>query len=87
MALAKAKMRSLRYGSKAQRIAFEYFRKYFMINNDIKVYSNDHIPFIGCSKNYSIDMSIPKYKIAIELKLEPQFKLKHEMKISIGTNK
>jgi len=63
--LAEAKMRSKKYGSKAQRIAFEYIRR-FLKHKNISVFGNDHNPFIGCSKNYSVDMSIPQYKIAIE---------------------
>ncbi|HUS50129.1 MAG TPA: MucR family transcriptional regulator [Candidatus Paceibacterota bacterium] len=65
-AIAKGKRRSLRYGSKSQLIVFEYMRKFFKINYGINVYSNDHEPFKGCSKNYSVDISIPQYKISIE---------------------
>ena len=65
-ALAISKMRSLRHGSKAQLFAFEYIRRYFKIFKDINVYSNDHTPFLGCNKNYSVDISIPVYKTCIE---------------------
>ena len=65
IALAEGKRRSLKHGSKAQRIAFEFIRRFFKHKN-IAVFGNDHQPFIGCGKNYSMDISIPEYKISIE---------------------
>jgi len=64
--IAKGQMRSARYGSKSQRIAFEYLRKYFKLFYKTNVYGNDHYIFFGLSKNYSVDISIPEYKIAVE---------------------
>jgi len=66
IALAEGKRRSFFCGSKAQRIAFEYIRKFLKFYKNINVYSNDHQPFIGCGRSYSVDMSIPQYKVAIE---------------------
>lgn len=54
------------YYSIAERYAYKYISKYFSIFHNIDVVGNNNKPFETSGKNFLIDMSIPKYKIAIE---------------------
>jgi len=65
-ALARGKEQSSKYGSKAQLYCYEYLRRYFKLFYNIEVRSNDCHPFEGTTNKFTVDISIPQYKIAIE---------------------
>ena len=54
------------YYSIAERYAYRYISKYFSFFYNINIIDNNNKPFETSGKNFSIDMAIPKYKIAIE---------------------
>jgi hypothetical protein len=61
-----AREKSGKYGSKVQLYAHKYFDKYFSLFYKVAVKSNDSEPFLGHTDKFSIDITIPEFKIAIE---------------------
>jgi len=64
--LLRAREHSSKYGSKVQIYVCKYLKKYFSLYYKVEVKSNDCEPFIGHTDLFSVDITIPEHKIAIE---------------------
>jgi hypothetical protein len=66
IALAEARAKSSKYGSKIQLYAYRYLKHYFALYHKIEVKSNDYSPFKDHSEKLTVDISIPEHRLAIE---------------------